>query len=167
MTEAVTAPVPVEFRTPRRRIFNPLRLTDQEIEQAFIARRALLASLLADLAAENDARAPQHHLIVGQRGMGKTTLLCRIAAELRKPEYRDRFLPLTFPEEQYIETDRLSKFWMNCLDAMADALEASGERAAAEDLDRQVRRLDRDSGDETTRAERTRDDWCRASAVLV
>ncbi len=163
----MTAPVPVEFRTPRRRIFNPLRLTDQEIEQAFIARRALLASLLSDLAAENDARVRQHHLIVGQRGMGKTTLLCRIVAELRKPEYRDRFLPLTFPDEQYIETDRLSKFWMNCLDAMADALEASGERAAAEDLDRQVRRLDRDSGDETTRAERTRDDWCRASAVLV
>ena len=88
--------------------------------------------------------------------MGKTTLLCRIAAELRKPDYQAQFLPLTFPEEQYIEIDRLSKLWLNCLDAMADALEAMGDRATARDLDAQVRQLDRGPADETARAEQTR-----------
>ena len=144
------------FRTPRRRIFNPLRLSDAEVEQTFIARQALLDSILGDLCAENGSRPPQHHLVVGQRGMGKTMLLCRIAAELRKPVHREKFLPLTFPEEQYIEVDRLSRFWLNCLDAAADALEAQDEHAAAQKLDVQVRKLDTSVADPEEQAEESR-----------
>ena len=102
------------------RIFNPHRLNEQELEQSFIAREELFRAMLADIAANDPAGVPQHHLIVGQRGMGKTTLLRRLALELQREPNRTRFLPLTFPEEQYVEVDRLAKFWLNCLDALAD-----------------------------------------------
>jgi len=149
-------PTGMTYRTPRRRVFNPLRLSDEEVEQTYIARRALLDSILGDLCAGNGSPPPQHHLVVGQRGMGKTMLLCRIAAELRKPEHREKFLPLSFPEEQYIELDRLSRFWLNCMDAVANALDAEGEHASAQELDARIRELDRAGAGPEEQAEETR-----------
>ena len=73
--------------------------------------------------------------------MGKTMLLARIAAELRtKPEFASRFIPLVFAEEQYA-VDRLSKFWLNCLDSLADAREAANAAKAVEEIDSTVARL--------------------------
>ena len=112
------------------RIFNPHRLNEAELEASFIARHDVYRAILADISAGDAASVPQHHLVVGQRGMGKTTLLRRLAFELQRSPYRERLLPLTFPEEQYVEVDRLSKFWLNCLDALADTLEHQ-EAAAA------------------------------------
>ena len=66
--------------------------------------------------------------------MGKTTLLLRLAAELRAEPLEQRFLPLVFSEEQYA-VDRLSKFWMNCLDSLADALERTGGEADARKIE--------------------------------
>ena len=103
-------------------IFNPGRLSDKDIEKTFIARRKVLEQLVHRIAQEATGSIPQHHLVIGQRGMGKSTLLHRIAVEIRKEKHRERFIPLTFPEEQY-NVDRLSKFWINCLEAMADALD--------------------------------------------
>ncbi len=120
-------------------------MTDAEIVAAFIARRSQFDRIVADLAAESATSRAQHHLIVGQRGMGKTTLLLRLAAELRGEPLGERFLPLVFSEEQYA-VDRLSKFWMNCLDSLADALERTGgeagaQKIAAQEIDVTVRKL--------------------------
>jgi tetratricopeptide (TPR) repeat protein len=104
-------------------IFNPHRLSDADLARSFIAHQAIFRDILEDIAAEAPDSRAQHHLVVGQRGMGKTTLLRRIAIELRREPHRQHFLPLTFPEDQYVEVDRLSKFWLNGLDALADALE--------------------------------------------
>jgi Flp pilus assembly protein TadD len=122
-------------------LYNPARRKDPEIVAAFVARRALFERVLADIAAEKPNSRAQHHLIVGQRGMGKSTLLARLAAELRtNAELAKRFVPLVFAEEQYA-VDRLSKFWLNCLDALADAAERAGDTAASERIDAVVRRL--------------------------
>ena len=120
----------------RLNIFNPGRMTDAEIVAAYIVRRSQFDRIVADLAAESATSRAQHHLIVGQRGMGKTTLLLRLAAELRAEPLGQRFLPLLFSEEQYA-VDRLSKFWVNCLDSLADALERMGGDAAAEKIEAQ------------------------------
>jgi hypothetical protein len=71
--------------------------------------------------------------------MGKSTLLHRIAVELRKEQHRNSFIPLTFPEEQY-NVDRLSKFWLNCLDALADALDREGSTDQLDQLDQDIGR---------------------------
>jgi predicted AAA+ superfamily ATPase len=74
-----------------------------------VARKAVFERVLADIAAEKPESRAQHHLVVGQRGMGKSTLLARLAAELRTDaELSKRFVPLVFAEEQYA-VDRLSK----------------------------------------------------------
>lgn len=119
----------------RHAIYNPNRLSDAEIKASFIARQALLIGLLEDIDSTRVGGIPQHHFIAGQRGMGKTMLLCRIGAALREPGRREQFLPLRFPEEQWT-IDRLSKFWLNCLDSLADALEREGGGTVM------VRRLD-------------------------
>ena len=93
----------------RMRAYNPGRMTDREIELIFVARHDVLQRILIDLDGEKATSRPQHHLIVAQRGMGKTTLLLRLAAALRSAEYSARFIPLVFAEEQY-SVDRLSKF---------------------------------------------------------
>ncbi len=130
-------------RIPRLRIFNPGRLKDDELEATFIARQSLFEKIFKEIVGEKPDAIPQHHLLIGQRGMGKTTLLCRIRAELNKAPHRNHFLPLQFSEEQYVEVDRLSKFWLNAVDAVADALDAVNEETTAKDLDRRMRRLER------------------------
>lgn len=122
--------------------FNPGRLSDEEIELSFIARQPDFELIFQSIAEENKNSIPQHHLIVGQRGMGKTSLLLRIGAELRKSKYANSFVALTFPEEQY-NVDRLSKFWLNCLDALADALDREEQKETAAELDKQIAALDR------------------------
>ncbi|MFN5899887.1 MAG: hypothetical protein ACK48Y_20345, partial [Planctomyces sp.] len=63
----------------RLRVYNPARMNDDEITVLFAVREELLQRILSDVSHElNDSR-PQHHLLVGQRGMGKSTLLLRLA----------------------------------------------------------------------------------------
>lgn len=122
-------------------LYNTGRMSPEQIIAAFAARRQQFDRIVADLAAEKPKSRAQHHLIVGQRGMGKTMLLARIAAELRtNPELSARFVPLVFAEEQYA-VDRLSKFWLNCLDSLADARELAGDSAGVDEIDAVVARL--------------------------
>ncbi len=130
----------------RLTLHNPVRFTDSEIAAAFVARKAIFERVLTEIAAEKAKSRPQHHLIVGQRGMGKSTLLMRLAAELRtSPILSERFVPLVFAEEQY-SVDRLSKFWLNCLDSLADAAERAGDTAASDRIDAVVRTLKHQTG---------------------
>ena len=122
-------------------LYNSGRISPEKIIAAFAARLDQFNRIIADLTAEQPRSRAQHHLIVGQRGMGKTMLLARIAAELRTtPELTEQFIPLVFAEEQYA-VDRLSKFWLNCLDSLADAREAAKDTKAVEEIDATVARL--------------------------
>ncbi|MFO1483368.1 MAG: tetratricopeptide repeat protein [Verrucomicrobiaceae bacterium] len=122
-------------------LYNTGRMSPEQVILAFQARLDVLQRILADLGAEKPKSRAQHHILVGQRGMGKTMLLARIAAELRtNAELDAKFIPLVFAEEQYA-VDRLSKFWLNCLDSLADARELEKETAAVAEIDAEVERL--------------------------
>lgn len=126
------------FRNAQIGIFNPGRLTDAEIEQTFITRTGVFKYLFEKITSEGTGSIPQHYIVIGQRGMGKSTLLHRVAVELRKPPHNQVFIPLTYPEEQY-NIDRLSKFWLNSLDALGDALDKEGNLKELAELDSNVR----------------------------
>ena len=63
----------------------------------------------------NSRSIDQHLLIVGPRGMGKTTLVLRIAAEIRADaELAKQWYPLSFAEESYPVTTA-GEFWLEAL----------------------------------------------------
>lgn len=137
----------------RQAIYNPGRLTDPEVKASYIARQALLEMLLEDIRETRPGGIPQHHLIIGQRGMGKTTLLRRIDVALREDSDTDRFIPLSFPEEQWT-LDRLSKLWLNCLDSLADTLEREVDGdGAVKMIDEAVEQLLRENQKESLLSE--------------
>ena len=75
---------PPQIKVSQLTLYNPARLKDAEIDAAFVVRKAVFDRMLGEIAAEKPSSRAQHHLIVGQRGMGKSTLLAsHLAAELR------------------------------------------------------------------------------------
>jgi tetratricopeptide (TPR) repeat protein len=138
MTASATPPL---LALHQLSLYNTGRMSPEQLIAAFAARRQQLDRIVADLATEKPKSRAQHHLIVGQRGMGKTMLLARIAAELRTDsKLSARFIPLVFVEEQYA-VDRLSKFWLNCLDSLADARELARDTEGVTEIDETVARL--------------------------
>ena len=122
-------------------LYNPHLLSKAELVELFQVRHALLDRLVADLRSTPADRPPQHHLVIGQRGMGKTMLLHRLAYAIEDdPDLSQRWVPLTFPEEQY-NVAHLSDFWLNCLDALSDRLDRTGQRDVAADLDERIEAL--------------------------
>jgi tetratricopeptide (TPR) repeat protein len=122
-------------------VFMPHRLTDMEMRLLFVARKPLFERIMQRIGQEKPKSIPQHYLLVGVRGMGKTMLLRRLAVELSDEKFRNRFVGLSFPEEQY-NIDRLSKFWLNALDALANTLQKEGDEAAADLLDKEIAQLE-------------------------
>lgn len=134
-------------------VYNPASLTPAALKQNFIVRTEVLDALLAVLHSESERSVATHQLVIGQRGMGKTTLLHRLALAIREDvALKQRWLPLTFPEEQY-NIAGLAEFWRNCLDALIDALEAEG--LPVEELDRQQAALTPRDADAALRLFRT------------
>jgi tetratricopeptide (TPR) repeat protein len=134
-------------------LYNPRRQNSELSERLFVVRQKQFQMLMEELNGEKDNSIPQHHIIIAQRGMGKTTLLNRIAIELHKPAYNNRFIPLAFPEEQYNITN-LGDFWLNCLDALADSLESEQyDKKEIARIDEQVKELSMHKGAEKTAAE--------------
>lgn len=128
-------------------VYNPAILSDKDFLAGFVACQELADNLTARLRDITPSGLARHQLILGQRGMGKTTLLRRLALAVRDdPDLSAKLLPLTFREEQY-NVHNLRTLWLNCLDALADWLERNGrsERAAA--LDAEIAALDRDARD--------------------
>ena len=129
-------------------VYNPSLLSKDELLAQFVARKALLETILSELRKQE---RPDHRILIGPRGMGKTTLLRRIYfAVEEEPALSRRWIALPFPEEQYNLT-RLSDFYLNCVDALGDALMHLGRHAEAEALDR--RRDSLPDAEEEERAE--------------
>jgi len=119
-------------------IYNPALLKKEDLIRGFVARQPLLDRLLEDLRREARDHTPQHHLIIGQRGFGKTTLLRRLAFAVEDDSaLAATWMPLVFPEEQY-NVASLGDFWLNCVDALSDALDRTGDRLASQALDSRV-----------------------------
>ena len=122
-------------------IYNPGILSDDDFLAGYVARHDLTENLLGRLREVTPKGLARHQLILGQRGMGKTSLLRRLALGVSTdPKLSKVLLPLTFREEQY-NVHNLHVFWCNCLDALGDWFEGTGQAAKAAEVDRDVARL--------------------------
>ncbi len=119
-------------------VYNPALSSREELKDYFVARTELLDRIVADLRQEQPGGPCRHRLILGLRGMGKSTLLRRIGIAVEEDaELGKLWLPLTFPEEQY-NISTAADLWRNCLDAFCDLLEERGRKDDAAALDKVV-----------------------------
>lgn len=103
---------------------NPAFLTGDELVDSFVVRQADL-EMLVNLIRRNTGSNNQHALVVGPRGIGKTTLLLRTAEEIRRTkELDDAWFPLVYAEETY-EAMSVGEFW---LEAILHVYEQTGEQ---------------------------------------
>ncbi len=106
--------------------YNPHLWSAEQLRAIFVARQNELADLLRTLKTTPPDTIGQHALLVGARGMGKSTLMQRLALAVDDdPELKAHWLALRFPEEQYT-VSTLGQFWANVLDSLIDALELRG-----------------------------------------
>ena len=115
--------------------YNPGFLSDDAIVASFCIRKAEFASLLESLHA-SEGNANVHSLVIGPRGSGKTHLLLRVAAEVRRDDRLSTFYPIVFAEESY-EVATVGEFWLECLNHLAEQapeVERAGLRLSYSDL---------------------------------
>lgn len=99
----------------RRRIYNPAHLTRDELKASFVARADTLAEMLRVIGGQKPDRPCQHMLLIGPRGMGKTTLGLRFLYAIEDdPELCRRWQPVAFHEESY-GIASLADFWIHAL----------------------------------------------------
>ena len=115
--------------------YNPGFLSDDDIVASFCVRNAEFAALLESLHASY-GNSNVHSLIIGPRGSGKTHLLLRVAAEIRRDASLSEFCPIVFSEENY-EIATVGEFWLECLNHLAEQApgdERAGLRLSYRDL---------------------------------
>jgi hypothetical protein len=92
--------------------FNPAFQDPEERKQRFGGRQYDLEEVLR-VVRENTTRSQNQHLVVvGPRGMGKTTLLLRATDEIRSdPALSRAWFPIEAPEEVY-RVGSIGEFWL-------------------------------------------------------
>ena len=105
--------------TVTARKYNPGFLSDDELVASFCVRTDEFESMMEPLReAPGDSNA--HQIVIGPRGSGKTSLLLRIAAEIRRDaRLSTRLFPVVFAEESY-EVSTAGEFWLEALSRLAD-----------------------------------------------
>ena len=117
----------------RQRLYNPAQLTPEELKASFVVREDCLAEMLRILGEQAPGRPCQHMLLIGPRGMGKTTLGLRFLHAVKEtPDLAADWQPVPFHEESYGIGD-LADFWLAALRHLAQAtgLQAWEDRADA------------------------------------
>ncbi len=111
--------------------YNPAFLSEQELIDSFVVRHKDL-ELVMQTICENVNSSNQHILITGPRGIGKTMLLLRVAAEVNRSQELSRvWYPLKFAEESY-DVSTPGEFWLNAILHLA---EQTGKRSWQETWD--------------------------------
>ncbi len=103
--------------------YNPGFLSDDEIIETFCVRSDEFASIMESVR-ECTGNSNTHTIVIGPRGSGKTHLLLRVAAEVRRDASLSGYFPVVFPEESY-EVATIGEFWLECLARLAEQAPAS------------------------------------------
>ena len=137
------------------RKYNPGFLTDDELVASFCIRTSEFESMV-EMLRDCTGDSNPHQIVIGPRGSGKTSLLLRVAAEVRRDaELAHDFFPIVFAEESY-EVATAGEFWLECLARLADQ---APQREDAPDLHRTLEDL------RTVRDDQTLGERCLAALL--
>jgi len=110
-------------------IHNPALLPAEVLLGEFTARGPLLTTLLRLVRQNLRGKPPQHVVLVGARGMGKTTTLWAVAHSImRDPKLAVQWHPVVFDEESRRVGD-LADFWLEAIRQWELATHSSQGRA--------------------------------------
>ena len=98
--------------------YNPGFLSDEEVVESFSVRVHQFESLVDSLRSSRGS-SNIHSLVIGPRGSGKTHLLLRVTAEIRRDTSLSGFYPIRFAEESY-EVSSIGEFWLECLGHLSE-----------------------------------------------
>ena len=99
----------------RQRLYNPAHLTPDELKRTFVAREDTLEEMLRLIGEQLPGRPCQHMMLIGPRGMGKTTLGLRFLYAIGDDtRLSNHWQPVAFHEESYGVVN-LADFWLGAL----------------------------------------------------
>ncbi len=101
-------------------LYNPKTQSREDLIEQFVVRQSAFKKLYREIR-ESKMHTPEQHILVeGKRGMGKTTLLLRLAYEIEQDQDLNQWLiPLVFNEEEY-GVRKLFKMWERVVEILAD-----------------------------------------------
>ncbi len=101
-------------------IYNPANYSEEELIRNFSVRLNEFNSIFQVIKNDDMKHPPQHFLIQGLRGNGKTTLLRRLFYEVKNdPQLSKNLIPVIFDEEEYgVRT--LYKLWERIAENIED-----------------------------------------------
>jgi hypothetical protein len=112
-------------------LYNPALLPPDVLLAEFTARRPLLETLLGIVRGNQAGHPPQHCLLIGARGAGKTTTLWAVAHSVaRDLDLGCKWQPVVFDEESRRVGD-LADFWLECIRQWEHATRATTDKAKA------------------------------------
>lgn len=101
--------------TVYQQLYNPAFLSKEQLRELFSVRQSTLRKLLGFVAEEAPDKPRKHTIIVGPRGMGKSTLGLRLMHEIEEDcDLSETWQPLPFDEESYEIADA-ADFWLTAL----------------------------------------------------
>lgn len=107
---------------PLLNLYNPASQSPEQLLELFIDRKNLLQRILTIIRANSPDRPQQHLILLGPRGMGKTTLLTAIHhSVIADASLNADWIPVQFYEEQYGIGD-LADFWLEAIRHLETAL---------------------------------------------
>src|ERR1017187_4147382 len=106
------------WRADMELYYNPEQMPDAEIKQTFVGREPLLKELLDLVRRQPKGAGVQHVVLIGARGMGKTTMLLMLRFAVLDGDLQKKWQPVRFPEESYAITE-LADFWLAAIRHLA------------------------------------------------
>ncbi len=105
--------------------YTPDEMSKEEFLSRFVIRTKVFKNIFNDIKNADFDINQQHHIIVGQRGQGKTSLLRRLKIQVEDDKYLSSFLfPIKFAEEQY-RIRNLTSLWEEVADYLQSFYEDS------------------------------------------
>ena len=96
-------------------LYNPVLLSKKELKKTYTIRNDTLNELINHIKDHKLDTPSKHMMIIGSRGMGKTTLGLRVLHEIEdNPNLRKTWQPVPFMEESYEVCDA-AEFWLLAL----------------------------------------------------